>query len=148
MGGTLTIENKSSVHVQVTLKNSGLRHCWDTILSGKYHKYDLGRLFYDVIIEGADGDTTQTALGHGDPPRVAHGVRDEVTGTMYSIVKPAIMENVYPTNNKVLYIINTVNISGECELWISRFPPSNAPAYSQVDPGVIVNQDTTVNIYK
>ena len=145
----MTIENKSSVHIQVTLKNSRLNHCWDTILSGKNHKYDLGTLFYDVIVEGADGDTTQTKLGRGNSPRVAHGVRDEVTGTMYSIVRPTITENVYPANYKhlVLYITNTVNISGECELWISRSPP-DVPAYSQVDPGVKINQDTIVNVYK
>ena len=59
MGGSLTIESRSIVHVVVTLKNNGMRHCRDTIQPRGRDDYDLALLDYGIIVEGADEETLQ-----------------------------------------------------------------------------------------
>ena len=86
MGGSLTIHNKTKITVVVTLENTGINHCRDTILSGGKHDYGLARFDYDINVEGADDNTLQNSLGSS--PRKAHNARIHGTDSSYHTVHP------------------------------------------------------------
>ena len=127
MGGSLTVENKTKVHVVVTLKNKGMRHCRDTIQPGGRHDYDLALLDYDIIVEGADHQTLQHPLERGFSARVAHNVPADGTGTAYRVVKPVELDKIHASKSggktKVFYISESINSCGECQLGIGMSPP-------------------------
>ena len=130
MGGSLSILNKSKVHVVVTLKHGGLEHCRDTIQPGGRHDYDLALFSYDIYVEGADQQTLHEKLPRGAAARVAHNVSvHDVHGMVpaYRVVKPVKLANISATKSgghtKVFYISETVDVSGECQLGISMTEP-------------------------
>ena len=125
MGGSLRIHNKTKITVVVTLENSGINHCKDTILPGGKHDYDLARFNYDINVEGADDNTLQNSLGSS--PRKAYNVAIHGTDLSYNTVHPVQMAGISAKKSsgktKEFYIIGTEISRGELQLALSTSPP-------------------------
>ena len=129
MGGSLTIHNTTKITVVVTLENTRINHCRDTILPGGKHDYELARFNYDINVEGADDNTLQNSLGSS--PRKAHNVKIHGTDLSYHTVHPVRLSGISAKKSdgktKEFYITGREISRGELKLELSTAPPPPEP---------------------